>query len=312
VRDPTPPITPDDADVDVVVDTDVHLVSRGRVLSTEQQRVLRAVAGQTLLALQAQQLAADAADARRRAEMTELRSALLSAVGHDLRTPLTAIKAAVGSLRDPDLHLSPAHSAAQLATAAECADRLQDLVDNLLDSARLATGAVRLQLRPVGYDDVLAHALSFVDRGHLVDVQVDDTVPPVLADPGLLERVLANLVANALTHGGGCAVTARAVVRGDRVDLLIVDRGPGIPVDRLDAVFTPFQRRGDRDPRHGVGLGLGLAVARGFTEAMGGSLTAQPTPGGGLTVIVSLPGDPTWPTEGWPTDLDDDAAEQRR
>jgi len=154
----------------------------------------------------------------------------------------------------------------------------------------------------VGYDDVLVRALSFVDRGHLVDMQVDDTVPPVLADPGLLERVLANLVANALTHGAACAVTARAVVHSDRVDLLISDCGPGIREDRLDAVFTPFQRRGDRDPRHGVGLGL--AVARGFTEAMGGSLTAQPTPGGGLTVTVSLPADPTWPTEGWPTDLD--------
>jgi two-component system sensor histidine kinase KdpD len=300
---PAPPDTPDDSEVDVLLDdpvavgssigSDMHLVLTGRFLSAGDRRVLRGVAGQALLALRAQQMAAEAAAAERRAEMTELRSALLSAVGHDLRTPLTAIKAAVGSLRDPDLHLSAADTAAQLTTAEECADRLQALVDNLLDSARLATGAVQPQLRGVGYDDILARALASVDGRHLVDVQVDDTSPMVLADPGLLERIVANLLANALTHGRASSVRVGVVGRRGRADLIISDRGPGVPAERLESVFAPFQRRGDRDNRSGVGLGL--AVARGFTEAMAGTLRAEATPGGGLTMIVSLPTDPAWP-----------------
>jgi two-component system, OmpR family, sensor histidine kinase KdpD len=243
--------------------------------------------------LRAQRLAAEALEARRRAEATELRSALLSAVGHDLRTPLTAIKAAAGSLRDPDLQLSPADTATQLATVEECADRLQALVDNLLDSARLAAGSVEPQLRAVGYDEVLAPALATVDAGHLISVHVDGTTRPVLADPGLLERVVANLITNALTHGRARSVAARAVAQGDQVQLLISDRGPGIPDDRAEVMFAPFQRRGDRDASSGVGLGL--AVARGFTEAMGGTLRAEPTTGGGLTMVVALPADPTVP-----------------
>jgi two-component system sensor histidine kinase KdpD len=115
----------------------------------------------------------------------------------------------------------------------------------------------------------------------------------VLADPGLLERVVANLLANALTHGEGSSVGVGVVGRRDRADLIISDRGPGVPADRLESVFAPFQRRGDRDNRSGVGLGL--AVARGFTEAMGGTLHAEATSGGGLTMIVSLPTDPAWP-----------------
>jgi two-component system, OmpR family, sensor histidine kinase KdpD len=297
----TPAVAPDRADVDLAVDDhdDLHVVLSGRVLSAAERHVLRGVAGQALLALRAQRLAAEALEARRRAEATELRSALLSAVGHDLRTPLTAIKAAAGSLRDPDLQLSAADAATQLATVEECADRLQALVDNLLDSARLAAGGVEPQLRAVGYDEVLAPALATVDAGHLVAVELDATTSAVLADPGLLERVVANLISNALTHGRARAVIARAViarslVRGDQVQLRIIDHGPGLPNDRVEAMFAPFQRRGDREATSGVGLGL--AVARGFTEAMGGTLHAEPTPGGGLTMVLALPVDPTAPT----------------
>jgi two-component system sensor histidine kinase KdpD len=289
-----PAVAPERAEVDVTVDDDLHIVLSGRLLSAPERHVLRGVAGQALLALRAQRLAAEAIEARRRAEATELRSALLSAVGHDLRTPLTAIKAAAGSLRDPDLQLSAADSATQLATVEECADRLQALVDNLLDSARLAAGGVEPQLRAVGYDEILAPALATVDAGHLVTVELDDATPPVLADPGLLERVVANLITNALTHGHARAVVARTAVRDDQVQLRISDRGPGLPEDRTEAMFAPFQRRGDRDPTSGVGLGL--AVARGFTEAMGGTLRAEPTPGQGLTMVLTLPVDPTAPT----------------
>ena len=294
-----PAAAPERAEVDVAVDADVHIVLSGRLLSAAERHVLRGVAGQALLALRAQRLVAEALEARRRAEATELRSALLSAVGHDLRTPLTAIKAAVGSLRDPGLELSPSDTAMQLATVEECADRLQALVANLLDSARLATGGVEPQLRAVGYDEILGPALATVDAGHRVAVELDHATPPVVADPGLLERVVANLISNALTHGRARAVIARAViarsvVRGDQVQLRIIDHGPGLPNDRVEAMFAPFQRRGDREATSGVGLGL--AVARGFTEAMGGTLHAEPTPGGGLTMVLALPVDPTAPT----------------
>jgi CheY-like chemotaxis protein len=163
-------------------------------------------------------------------------------------------------------------------------------VDNLLDSARLATGGVHPQLRAVGYDDVLARALATLDAGQLITVEIDEAVPPVLADPGLLERVVANLVANALTHGRAHGVVAAAAVCGATAQLRIRDRGPGLPADRVEAMFAPFQRLGDRDATSGVGLGL--AVARGFTEAMGGTLGAEATPGGGLTMTVTLPIDP--------------------
>ncbi len=278
---------PEQADVDVEVGAGVHVVLSGRLLGAAERHVLRGVAGQALLAVRAQRLAAEATEARRRAEATELRSALLSAVGHDLRTPLTAIKAAAGSLRDPDLDLSPSDTAMQLATVEECTDRLQALVANLLDSARLATGGVEPQMRPVGYDEVLGPALATVDAGHLLAFDVDGSAPAVCADPGLLERVVANLVDNALTHGRARDVVARTVVRDGDVELRIVDHGPGLPPDRAESMFAPFQRRGDRDTASGVGLGL--AVARGFTEAMGGTLRAEQTPGGGLTMVIALP-----------------------
>jgi two-component system sensor histidine kinase KdpD len=232
-------------------------------------------------------MAAEAAEARRAAEAGQLRSALLSAVGHDLRTPLTSIKAAAGSLRDAELALSEADRAELLAMVEESVDRLTGLVDNLLDSSRLAAGAVVARPTPVGYDEVVALALAGVGGSGRVAVEIDEALPPVLADPGLLERVIANVVDNALRHGQGAPVAVRASAHAERVQLRVVDRGPGVPRGAAEQLFVPFQRLGDRDATTGVGLGL--SVARGFTEAMGGALTAEDTPGGGLTVVISLP-----------------------
>jgi two-component system sensor histidine kinase KdpD len=280
---------PDQADVDVAVEPDVHLVGHGRALPAADRRLLEAVAGQALLALRNQQIAADAADARRRADATELRTALLSAVGHDLRTPLTSIKAAAGGLRDPYLPLSDSDRVELAATIDESADRLTRVVDNLLDSSRVATGALRPRLHPVGFDEVAALALRGLDRDidvGRVRLEIDERLPEVLADPGLLERVVANLVDNAVRHGAGSPVTLRASSHADHVELRVVDEGPGVPAGRAEHLFTPFQRLGDRNHD---GLGLGLSVARGLTEAMGGTITAEDTPGGGLTLVVSLP-----------------------
>ena len=271
-------------DVTVPVTDDVVLALRGRPLPAADQRVLEAAAGQALLALRQQRMAAETASAQRRAETTELRTAILSAVGHDLRTPLTSIKAAVASLRDPDLTLSPSDTDELLETAELSVDRLSALVDNLLDSSRLATGAVTPRLSPTTLDEAVARALAGIDDRTAVTVDVPEQLPPVLADLGLLERVIANVVDNALRHGTP-PVAIRASTHGPSAELRVVDHGPGVPKNAATTVFAPFQRLGDRAP----GIGLGLSVAKGFTEAMGGTITAEDTPGGGLTIAISLP-----------------------
>lgn len=279
--------TPDAADADVAVEPDVHLVGSGRVLPAADRRLFETVAGQALLAVRNQRITADAAEARRRAEATELRTALLSAVGHDLRTPLTSIKVAIGSLRDPHLRLVPADTTELHATIEESADRLTGLIDNLLDSSRLATGTVAPLLGPTNYNEVVARVLTAPPPSAPITVDIDEYLPDVIADVGLLERVVANVIDNAVRHAAGSPVTISASRHGDRVELRIADRGPGVPPGHGDRLFAPFQRAGDRNTTPGVGLGL--SVARGFTDAMGGTIAADDTPGGGLTIVVALP-----------------------
>ncbi|WP_020502424.1 DUF4118 domain-containing protein [Sciscionella marina] len=284
---------PDTGDVEVKVTDEVSLSLRGKALQARDRGTLETAAGQALLALRQQRMAAEAAESRRNAEATALRTALLSAVGHDLRTPLTSIKACIGSLRDPELALSEADTGELLAAIEESTDRLTALVGNLLDSSRIATGAVTVQSRAIGFDEIVARAMAGIDERHLVSTHVAESLPPVQADPGLLERVAANVIDNALRHGRGTAhegdpvVEVRASEHAGEEQLRIIDHGPGIPKHASEELFAPFQRLGDRDSSSGVGLGL--AVARGFTEAMGGSIRAEDTPGGGLTVVIALP-----------------------
>lgn len=282
---------PDEGDADIVVNPDVHLALRGRPLPASDQAILEAAAGQALLALRQQRMAAEAAEAHQLAEANKLRTALLSAVGHDLRTPLASIKAALDSLTDSQLALSEADRAELLTAIEESTNRLRGLVDNLLDSSRLATGAIEPARTPITYAEVVAGALAGIDERPSIVVDIDETVPPVLADPGLLERVIDNLIDNALRHGcrdnEPAEITVSASTYADRVELRVADRGPGLPKYAADSLFTPFQRRGDRDTTSGVGLGLN--VAKGFVEAMGGSIRAEDTPGGGLTFVISLP-----------------------
>jgi two-component system sensor histidine kinase KdpD len=218
-----------------------------------------------------------------------LRTALLAAVGHDLRTPLATAKAVVSGLRAGDVELDADDRKELLETADGALDRLAGLVDNLLDMSRLQAGAMPVHVRPLSVEDVISQALDDLgvdSRSVLLDV--DEGLPAVLADPGLLERVVVNLVANAQRFSPDDRpplVSARS--EGDRVLLSVVDRGPGIPAYAHDRVFRPFQRLGDTDS--GTGIGLGLALARGLSEAMDGTLTPMETPGGGLTMRLSLP-----------------------
>jgi two-component system sensor histidine kinase KdpD len=245
----------------------------------------------TARARQAQRLAAEAARARELDQIDRLRSALLGAVGHDLRTPLAGIKIAVSSLRQPDVEFTAGDRAELLSTVEESTDRLATVVDNLLAVSRLQAGVLSVDIRPTAVDAVAAQAVLATDtRGAAVDLDVPDDLPLVLADAGLLERVIANLLANA----GAAAPAGTVTIHGEaaaprRVLLSIVDHGPGIPAAARDTAFGPFQRLDDHT---GGGLGLGLAIARGFTEAQGGTLTPAETPGGGLTMTISLPASP--------------------
>jgi two-component system sensor histidine kinase KdpD len=217
-----------------------------------------------------------------------MRTALLAAVSHDLRTPLAGIKAASSALRSRDLDLDDADRVELVATIDESADRLTDLVENLLDMSRLQAGAVSPALSPSDLPAVVHRALTWLDGPERARVELDWPVDlaPVLADPGLLERVVANLVSNAVRHAPRDRVTVTAGALGDRLELRVVDRGPGVPLAERERVFAPFQRLGDTPS--GQGVGLGLAVSRGLTEAMDGTLTAEDTPGGGLTMVLSL------------------------
>jgi two-component system sensor histidine kinase KdpD len=230
-----------------------------------------------------------ASQAEALAEGNRIRTALLAAVSHDLRTPLASIKASVSSLRQTDVDWSPADEADLLATIEQNADRLDALIGNLLDLSRLHTGSLDPFLRPTAIEEVAPVALRGLDGPNdaQVEIVVPEGVPLVRADPGLLERVLANIFSNALRHSPpNQPPVLRARKDGETVLLEVVDRGPGVPDDQLkQQIFEPFQRFDDRN----AGVGLGLAVAKGFAEAMGGSIVAVDTPGGGLTIQVRMP-----------------------
>jgi two-component system, OmpR family, sensor histidine kinase KdpD len=261
------------------------LVLRGRTLSSSERRVLAAFAAHVGSAVERARLAEAAAEVEPVKAADRLRTALLRAVGHDLRTPLAAGWAAVTSLRCRDVEFSPEDREELLATADGSMAKLNRLVENLLDLSRLEAGALTLNLRATTLEEVLPMALAGTPGVEVTDAE---EIPAVRADPPLLERVIANLVTNAARHTPqGEKVLVTASTLAGRVELRVVDRGPGLPIDGRDRLFEPFQRLGDTD--NTAGLGLGLALARGLTDAMNGTLTPEDTPGGGLTMVVSLP-----------------------
>ncbi|MGW6055956.1 ATP-binding protein [Streptomyces sp. NPDC055189] len=277
---------PEDADVDMPVGDHMALALSGRVLPAEDRRVLAAFAAQAVVVLDRRRLQDEAQQARTLAEGNRIRTALLAAVSHDLRTPLAGIKAAVSSLRSDDVAWSEEDQAELLEGIEDGADRLDHLVGNLLDMSRLQTGTVTPLIREIDLDEVVPMALGGVPDGS-ADLDIPETLPMVTVDKGLLERAVANIVENAVKYSLDAEpVLVSASALGDRVELRVVDRGPGVPDAAKDRIFEPFQRYGDA-PR-GAGVGLGLAVARGFVESMGGTLEAEDTPGGGLTMVLTL------------------------
>ena len=272
-------------------------VASGHPPRAEDQRVLDAYAAQAAVVRERELMSEHAAEADEIAEADRVRSAWLTAVSHDLQGPLASTKAAVSGLHSTSLKWTETEREGLFATAEESLDRLTTLIENLLDVSRLETGELAVVLRPVALDELVPHVLDDLGPdGHQVSVDVPETLPEVLADAALLDRVLANLVANALRfspEGRPPLITASSLA--DRVEVRVVDRGPGVDPQARERMILPFHRLGERDNANGVGLGL----ARGLTEAMGGSLTADDTPGGGLTMTVSLPtsGEPAPPPE---------------
>jgi two-component system sensor histidine kinase KdpD len=287
---------PEDADVEMPVGDNLVLAMRGRPLPATDRRVLGAFAAYAAAALEQGRLTAAAEAARPIAEADRVRTALLAAVSHDLRTPLASAKAAVTSLRSSDIEWDAEDHDELLATADESLDRLAHLVDNLLDMSRLQAGALAVFPRPADLSEIVARSLDDLGpAARIVHVDLPDDLPEVAVDPGILERVIANLIANSLRYSPpGMPPVLTGSTLGDRVELRVIDRGPGIPEEHRDQMFVPFQRLGDTD--NTTGVGLGLALSRGLTEAMGGSLEPEDTPGGGLTMALSLPAAP-FPSE---------------
>jgi two-component system sensor histidine kinase KdpD len=283
-----PPTQPADGERwDLDGDDTTVLVLRGGERRLDDQRLLRSFLSQLALALQRGRLQAAAAETDRLAATDALRTALLQAVSHDLRTPLASIKASATSLLQPDVRWSPAQRREFIEAIDDETDRLNRVVGNLLDMSRLQADAVQVLLRPVYLEEVVAQALSSIGEPKGVEVAIPDAVPAVSADPMLLERAVANVVANARAWSPpGATVTVEAGRVGPRVHMRVIDRGPGIAAEHREDVFEPFRRLGDRSTQ--VGAGLGLAVARGFVRAQGGDIVLDDTSGGGLTVVFEL------------------------
>lgn len=277
----------DDAEASTVrIDDDRRLVVVGRTLPASDQQVLEAFAAQAGIVLEYRRLREAASQAAVLEQADATRTALLAAVSHDLRTPLASIRAAIDGLSAADVQLDAEDEAALLDTIGGSTARLEGLIANLLDLSRIQTGSVRAVLVARSVDEIVPVAVDGFAPGQ-VDLDVPDNLPLVLTDAGLLERAVANVVANAVRFSpAGVPVLVTASARPGEVEIRVVDRGPGLGDDRKQRMFEPFQRLGDTSPD---GLGLGLAVAQGLVQAVGATVVVDDTPGGGLTMVLTVP-----------------------
>ncbi|MDR6987535.1 two-component system sensor histidine kinase KdpD [Paenarthrobacter nitroguajacolicus] len=277
------------------IDNRTRLILYGRTLPASDRRLLGAFGSHLAAQLERRQLAASRREVMRLAESNIMRTSILRAVSHDLRTPLAGIKLAVGGLKQHDVHYTPDEEQDLLTTIDECSDRLDVLVGNLLDMSRITSDSVNALIKPVRWHEVIPAALRGVPSG-TVRVDLPANLPAIDADAGMLERVIANIAENAVKYAPGSDIVIVASGGGLSTtsldgrpsgELRIIDHGQGVPADGVVRMFQPFQRLDDVPASTGVGLGL--AVAKGFAEAMGGTLTAEATPGGGLTMVIRMP-----------------------
>ncbi|ALO65938.1 histidine kinase [Arthrobacter alpinus] len=294
-----PPLVPEQADTLEEVSEYWMLGLSGRILPASDRRLLSAFGAHLLALEQREALSVTQRENLQLSQDNNIRTSVLRAVSHDLRTPLAGIKLAVSSLRQSEVTFSPEDEAELLGTIEHYSDRMDALVGNLLDMSRLSAQMVRPIVGPVAWQEVLPAALHGVPSDR-VRRELPPNMPAIDADPGLLERVIANIVENAVKYApdseilvvGSIGGSGSATINGHPAsELRVVDHGKGVPAAEVMAMFRPFQRLDDVSygPQGGTGVGLGLAVAKGFTEIMGGVLEAAQTPGGGLTMIIRMP-----------------------
>ncbi|MCX5494529.1 sensor histidine kinase KdpD [Kaistia dalseonensis] len=267
----------------------------GPILAPEESRLLDALADQAALAIERVFLVEDIDRAQRSAETDRLRSALLTSISHDLKTPLASIMGAAGTLRDLSAALDEPTKAELIGSIMDESERLNRFIANLLDMTRLESGAVEPNLTLIDVSEVvgtvLRRAAKILAR-HSVDVRVQPGLPMVRVDPVLFEQALFNLIDNAAKYTpAGSTIRLEAWQRGDRVTLQIIDEGPGLPADDMERIFDKFYRvrKGDNVR---AGTGLGLSIARGFVEAMGGMVMASnrnDRSGAVFTVLLPVP-----------------------
>ena len=259
----------------------------GGPLDAVDERILAATATELRAVIDRAELAGHVAEVDALEKANELRTALLRAVSHDLRSPLSAIQASVTSILQEDVRWPPEDQKEFLQTISEETERLNRIVSDLLDAGRLQTGTLQVLKRPTGIEDVVSTvATAFRVQRHRLSIDTEIELPDVSTDPVLLERIVENLVRNALDHSPTeTPVRVTAGVVGDRIDLRIIDRGPGIDPETRHVVFEPYRTL---DDSRMAGVGLGLAVAKGLAEALGHRITVDDTPGGGTTMILSV------------------------
>ncbi len=264
-------------------------------LPDRELRLVRACAGQAAVAIERARLAAEAEGSRLEARANQLQAALFSSVSHDLRTPLSSIKASVTSLLDDDATHDEAQRRELLHTVLEETDRLNRVVGNILDLAKARAGAMRPVMEPAAVDEIaesVVHRMRDRLGGLAVRTLIRDDVPEILADPIQIDQVITNVLENAGRYSppGGEILVSVAPWHGG-VQVRIVDEGPGVPPEERERVFEPFYRR---DDGHAAGSGLGLAIARAIVLAHGGRIWIEGAPVGGTAVVFELPaGGPT-------------------
>jgi two-component system sensor histidine kinase KdpD len=265
-----------------------HLELTGPDLEASSRRLLTVIVAQIEAALDHRDLQVTASEIQPLATSDKVRSALLSAMSHDVRRPLAAATTAIGGLRSSHSSLTEADRDELLATADESLQQLATLIMDLLDVSRVQAGVLGVKNVPVDPADVIVPALDELGLGpDQVELDLDASPDLVLADEVLLKRVLVNLLANAIRHTPqGARVRIAVSSFAGKAEIRVIDHGPGVPIERRQEIFVPFQRMVDTDNL--TGLGLGLALSKGFAEGMGGTLTPEETPGGGLTMVVTL------------------------
>ncbi|HET9260246.1 MAG TPA: ATP-binding protein, partial [Acidimicrobiia bacterium] len=282
-----PPDALASADRTIPVGGQAILAIVGGSFDAVDERLLAATATELTTVIDRAEMASHVSEVDALERANELRTALLRAVSHDLRSPLSAIQASVTSMLQEDVEWPPEDEKEFLRTISEESERLNRVVSDLLDAGRLQTGTLQVHKRPTGVEDVVSTvATAFRSQLHRLSIDTEVALPDVSTDPALLERIVENLVRNALDHSPPeTPVRVTAGVVGDRIDLRIVDRGPGIGLETRLMVFEPYRTL---DDSRTAGVGLGLAVAKGLADALGHEITVDDTPGGGTTMILTV------------------------